>query len=180
MGISRFMTLVRKLTSQSCFLFCSYNVNGAPSCPSCNHPSPTNCTDSGLDSLSFFLSLTFSFSCLSPAAFIYSLPLSVSLSLSTAPPCLVRGQIYLSCQTGETYTLSLPHMGKGIFSQRKNWHAIIMFSLFQTSFTKYIASCFWLTWVYDLVHGTIVLLVYCGCFLLCLLMVYLFNWAKAF
>ena len=38
MGISRFMTLVRKLTNQSCFLFCSYNVNGAQSRPSCDHP----------------------------------------------------------------------------------------------------------------------------------------------
>lgn len=53
MGISRFMTLVRKLTNQVCFLFCSYNVNGAPSCPSCNHPRPPNCTDGGLDPLSF-------------------------------------------------------------------------------------------------------------------------------
>lgn len=55
MGISRFMMLVRKLTNQSCFLFCSYSVNGAPSCPSCNHPRPTNCTDSVLGSLPFSL-----------------------------------------------------------------------------------------------------------------------------
>lgn len=56
MGISRFMMLVRKLTNQSCFLFCSYSVNGAPPCPSCNHPSrPTNCTDSVLGSLPFSL-----------------------------------------------------------------------------------------------------------------------------
>lgn len=41
MGISRFMILVRKLTSQSCFLFCSYNVNEAPSCLSCNYPKHT-------------------------------------------------------------------------------------------------------------------------------------------
>ena len=174
MGISQFMTLVRKLTNQSCFLFCSYNVNGAPSCPSCNHPRPTNCTDSVLDSLSS--SLTFSF----PVCLSWSLYISVSLSLHSAPPCLVRGQIYLSCQTWETYTLSLPHTGKGIFSQRGNWRAIIMFSLPQTSFAKYIASCFWLTWVYDLLHGTAVLRVCCGCFSLCPLMADSLNSAKAF
>lgn len=106
--------------------------------------------------------------------------ISPSLSLHSAPPCLVRGQIYLSCQTWETYTLSLPHTGKGIFSQRGNWHAIIMFSLPQTSFAKYIASCFWLTWVYDLLHGTAVLHVYCGCFSLCPLMADSLNSAKGY
>ncbi len=109
-----------------------------------------------------------------------SLYIFLSLSLFSAPPCLVRGQMYLSCQTGETYTLSLPHMGKGIFSQRENWHAIIMFSLPQTSFTKYIASCFWLPWVYDLRHGTTALLLHCGCFPLCPLMVDLLECAKVY
>jgi len=57
----------------------------------------------------------------------HSLFLSVSTNLGTfiflffflfsytAPPCLVRGQLYHSCQTPETYTLSLPYMGRGIF-----------------------------------------------------------------
>lgn len=72
MGISRFMTLVRKLTNQSCFSFCSYNVNGAPLCPSCNHSRPTNCTGSG------FVSLYFSHS----SSLFLSVLVSPSLSLS--------------------------------------------------------------------------------------------------
>lgn len=120
MGISRFTTLVRKLTNQSCFLFCSSSLNGAPSCPSCNHRRPRNCTDVRVGSPLVLPHFLFSF--LSLAVFIY-----LCLSLYSAPPCLVRGQIYLSHQTGEAYTSSLPHMGRGIFSQRENWHAIIMF-----------------------------------------------------
>lgn len=87
MGISRFMTLVRKLTNQSCFLFCSYNVNRPLSCLSCSHPRPTNCTDSVLDSL--FVSPIFFFFYLFLAAFIY-----LGLSPCSDPSCLVRGWMY--------------------------------------------------------------------------------------
>lgn len=121
MGISRFMTLVRKLTNQSCFLFFSYDVNAAASCPWRNHSRPISCTDRGSDPLSLDLSFPVC------VAVYISLSLSLSLSPYTAPPCLVRGQMYLSCWKGEAYTLSLPHMGKGIFPQRENWHTIIMF-----------------------------------------------------
>ena len=88
MGISRFMTLVRKLTSQSCFLFCSYNVNGAPLCPSCNHPRPTNCTGSGFVSLY----LSYSFSLFLSVFFLTSfffLSLNFSLSLAVSFPALL-------------------------------------------------------------------------------------------
>lgn len=111
-GISWFMTLVRKLTNRSCFLFCSYNVNRPPSCLSCSHPRPTNSTDSVLDSLP--VSPIFFFSYLFPAVFIY-----LGLFPHSDPSCLVRGWIYFSCLTGESYTLSLLHMEKGIFSQRE-------------------------------------------------------------
>lgn len=69
----------QKTDKPNSFLFCDYNVNGAPVWPLCNHPRPTDCTESGLDSLSF--SVTF-LSCLSLAAFIrLRLPLSLYCSL---------------------------------------------------------------------------------------------------
>ena len=43
MGNSRFATLVRKLTNQSCFSFHTDSLNGALSCPSFTHSGLTNC-----------------------------------------------------------------------------------------------------------------------------------------
>lgn len=77
MGISRFMTLVRKLTNQSCFSFHTDGLNGAPSCPSFTHSRLTNCA-----ALLTFL---------------------VCLSLCLGPSCLVRGWKSTLQQAAEAY-----------------------------------------------------------------------------
>lgn len=65
MGISRFTTLVRKLTNQSCFSFHTAGVERAPSFPPFTHSGPTDCADVST--------------------------LRVCLSLCSGPSCLVRG-----------------------------------------------------------------------------------------
>lgn len=105
MGISRFTTLVRKLTNQSCFSFRTDGVNRAPSCPSLTHSGPTDC-----------------------AALLTSL---VCLSLCSGPSCLVRGwksilqkptlnsQTYggvYSLPKGKTNVLAVPNILYKIYS----------------------------------------------------------------